>query len=218
MPWMISLAVVVLFAFNSTAAAQVDPPAPKARKPNQCLSDEQLKIIKESKERSRPTRAGDQPPPFDPDYFIGKWKVEWDVPDTSLGSGGRIMGNYIIKRLEGCFYEGTLELNSPDGSYSGKLLLAYSPEENYLSWYETDSRGLSLLKVGPIGGDPGGYVTYFWDAAPVAFKGKVVRFSGTTFLASPGSFRYRPRISFDGEDWVSYGNPWFTREDGAAGH
>ena len=65
-----------------------------------------------------------------------------------------------------------------------------------------------------MAGDLGGYFTHHWEVPAFNYKGKVVRLSGTTFFSSPTTFRYRPRISIDGGEFVNYGNPWFTREGG----
>jgi hypothetical protein len=80
-----------------------------------------------------------------------------------------------------------------------------------LTWLENDSRGFSLLRTGRVAGDLGGYFTHHWEVPAFTFKGKVVRMSGTTFFSSPSSYRYRPRISIDGDEYMNFGNPWFTR-------
>jgi hypothetical protein len=198
------------------ATAQVLPEALKPRSMTQCLSNEQLEKMKKGWGLDRPSALGDAEARsiFDPDYFIGKWKFEWNVPDFSVATGGLYKGTYTIKRLEGCFYDGTMEVEGPDGRYTGTMLLAYDPRSNYLTWYESDSRGLSLLKVGPVGGDPGGYFTWSWETPPVTVKGETVRFAGTLLISAKDSFRYRPSISMDGKEWVSYGNPWFTKIEG----
>ena len=204
--------LVVVLALPSWAAAQVDPGELALVSPNQCLPDEQLKIIDELRALNRPTTRQDPAWPFNPDYFIGTWDFEWDVPETPVSSGGRITGSYTIQRIEGCFYEGTLEADGPDGPYSGNVLLIYSPEAQYLSWLEEDSRGVTTLKTGKIGGDLGGYFTHHWVVPAFTLKGTTVRLAGTTFIGSPATFRYRPRISLDGGEFMNYGNPWFVRE------
>jgi len=207
--------VLVVIALASPALAQVEPGSIRERKPNQCLSDEDLKINKDLKNLNRPTTKNDPNWIFDPDYLIGTWTFEWDVPETPISSGGKATGTYTFKRIEDCFYEGTLEGKSPDGPYQGKVLVVYNQDLKYLTWLETDSRGLSMLRTGRVAGDLGGYFTHHWEVPAFTFKGKVVRLSGTTFFSSPASFRYRPRISIDGEEYMNYGNPWFTRVGGA---
>ena len=204
--------LVFLFALPSASVAQVDPGELLHVSANQCLADEQLKLLDELRTLDRRTTGQDQNWPFNPDYFIGKWDFEWDVPDTPVSTGGRITGSYTIKRIESCFYSGTIEADGPDGPYSGNLLLVYSPEAQYLTWLEMDSRGLTTLKTGPIGGDLGGYFTYHWVVPAFTLKGTAVRLAGTTFIGSPATFRYRPRISLDGSEFMNYGNPWFVRD------
>jgi hypothetical protein len=131
-----------------------------------------------------------------------------------MGSGGKIEGSYTFKRIEDCFYEGAIQAKGPDGPYTGKVLVVYSPDQKFLTWLETDSRGISLLKSGRVAGDLGGYFTHHWEVPAFTFKGQVVRFSGTHFFSSPTSFRLRPRISLDGGEFMNYGNPWFVRADG----
>jgi len=207
-----SLAMLFTIAFASTAIAQVEPGQVRTRKANQCLTDEELKINKDLKGLNRPTSKSDPSWIFDPDYLIGKWSFDWDVPESPMGSGGKTTGTYTFKRIEDCFYEGTIDAQSPDGPYKGKILIVYNPELKYLTWLETDSRGLSMLRTGRVAGDLGGYFTHHWEVPAFTYKGKVVRESGTTFFSSPSSFRFRPRVSLDGGEYVNFGNPWFTRE------
>jgi hypothetical protein len=213
-----SVGPAVLFCSltGMVGSAQVLPEALGPRNLKQCLSDAQLDAIRKGRDLDRPSNSMDAEARtiFNPDYFIGRWTFEWNVPDFGLASAGLVTGTYTIKRLEGCFYDGTMEVEGPDGKYTGTVLLAYDPRKSYLTWYESDSRGFSLLKVGPVGGDPGGYFTYSWETPPVTVKGHTFRFAGTTLMSARGSFRYRPSISLDGIEWVSYGNPWFTKVEG----
>lgn len=204
--------VLLLFAVSSPALAQVEPGQVRVRKPNQCLSDQEIKSNKDLKALTRPTTKSDPNWMFDPDYLLGKWTFDWDTPETPISSGGKTTGTYTFKRIEDCYYEGTLEANSPDGPYTGKVLIVYSPELKYLTWLETDSRGITMLRTGRVAGDLGGYFTHHWEVPAFTYKGKVVRLSGTTFFSSPTTFRYRPRISLDGGEFVNFGNPWVTRE------
>src|SRR6266699_1436696 len=212
--WSFCLAGALVCALGTPGRAQVEPGAVRARKPNQCLTDEELKVNKTLRALNRPTTKSDPNWIFDPDYLLGKWNFDWDAPDTPINSGGKSTGSYTIKRIEDCYYEGTVDAKGPDGPYTAKALIAYNPELKFLTWLETDSRGFSLLRTGRVAGDLGGYFTHHWEVPAFTFKGKVVRLSGTTFFSSPTTFRYRPRISIDGGEFVNYGNPWFTREGG----
>jgi hypothetical protein len=207
---------VLMLAWASSAFAQVDPGGVRERKTNQCLSDAELQINKDLKALNRPTLKADHSWVFDPDYLLGKWTFDWDVPETPISSGGKTTGSYTFKRIEDCFYEGAGEGTTPDGPFTSTVLVVYNPELKHLTWLETDTRGFSILRTGRVAGDLGGYFTFHWEAPPFTFKSKVVRMSGTTFFSSPTSFRYRPRISIDGDEYINYGNPWFTRAGGAA--
>lgn len=212
----VGVVVVFLLAWGSAAFAQVDPGGGvRQRKPNQCLSDADLQTNKELKALNRPTAKADHNWSFDPDYLIGKWTFEWDVPETPISGGGKTTGSYTFKRIEDCFYEGTGESTGADGPFQAKVLIVYNPDLKHMTWLETDSRGFSMLRTGRVAGDLGGYFTFHWEAPAFTFKGKVVRMSGTTFFSSPSTFRYRPRISIDGDEYMNFGNPWFTRVGGA---
>lgn len=208
---------VALLAIASPVLAQVEPGSIKERKPNQCLSNDELNVNKTLKALTRPTTKSDPNWIFDPDYLLGTWTFEWDMPETPISSGGTTKGTYRFKRIEDCYYEGTLDATGPDGHYTAAVTIVYDPTLKYLVWLENDSRGFSMLRTGPIAGDLGGYFTHHWDAPAFTYKGKVVRLSGTTFFSSPKTFRYRPRISVDGEPYENYGNPWIVRQDAAAG-
>jgi hypothetical protein len=207
----IAAAAFVMLAVASPVLAQVEPGSVRERRPNQCLSDAELKSNKQLKALTRPTSKEDPNWVFDPDYLLGKWTFDWDVPETPISAGGKTTGSYTFKRIEDCFFEGVLEATGSDGAYQAKALIIYNPDLKFLTWLENDSRGFSLLRTGRVAGDLGGYFTYHWEVPAFTFKGKVVRMSGTTFFSSPSSYRYRPRISIDGDEYMNFGNPWFTR-------
>ena len=165
---------VWVFAWGSAAFAQVDPGGVRQRKPNQCLSDADLQTNKELKALNRPTAKADHNWVFDPDYLLGKWTFEWDVPETPISAGGKTTGSYTFKRIEDCFYEGAGESTSAEGPSQAKVLIVYSPELKHLTWLETDSRGFSMLRTGKVAGDLGGYFTFHWEAPAFTFKGKVL--------------------------------------------
>ncbi len=206
----------VILAMAAPAFAQVEAGSIRERKPNQCLSDDELNSNKTLKGLTRPTTKSDPNWVFDPDYLLGTWKFDWDVPETPIGSGGKTTGTYEFKRIEDCYYEGKLDANGPDGHYTANVTVVYDPTLKYLVWLENDSRGFQMLRSGRVAGDLGGYFTHHWEVPAFTYKGKVVRLSGTTFFSSPTTFRYRPRISVDAEPFENYGNPWITRQGGAA--
>lgn len=211
--WTAASVALGILLVAGPAAAQVEPGSVRERKPNQCLSDEELSVNRTLKALNRPTTKTDPLNIFDPDYLLGHWTFEWDMPETPISDGGKATGAYEFRRIEDCYYEGTLKADGPEGPYTATVLVVYDPEAKYLTWLENDSRGFSLLRTGRIAGDLGGYFTHHWEVPAFNYKGKVVRFSGTTFFSSPKSFRYRPRISVDGELFENYGNPWIVRTE-----
>src|ERR1700687_2791146 len=106
-------AALLLFAASSPALAQVEPGQVRARKANQCLSDQELKTNKDLKALTRPTTKSDPNWMFDPHCLLGTWSFDWDTPETPISSGGKTTGTYTFKRIEDCFFEGILEANSP---------------------------------------------------------------------------------------------------------
>jgi hypothetical protein len=206
---------LTILSIGSPAAAQVEPGSVRERKPNQCLSDEELNVNKTLKALTRPTTKSDPNWIFDPDYLLGDWKFEWDMPETPISAGGKTVGTYHFKRIEDCYYEGQLDASGPDGRYTAAVTVVYDPTLKYLVWLENDSRGFTTLRTGRVAGDLGGYFTHHWDVPAFTYKGKVVRLSGTTFFSSPTTFRYRPRISVDGGEYENYGNPWIVRQNSA---
>ncbi len=180
-----------------------------------CLSDEQRKVNADLKALKRPTTKEDPVWIFDPDYFVGTWTLDWNGPETPLGSD--VGGTLAIVHIEGCDYEGTLRGTSAEGPFTTKIQIFADPTRGWFTWVETDSRGFTLLRSGMIGGDLGGYFTHFWERSPmVTVQGKKVRLVGNTFMASPGAFQLRAQVSVDGGPYTSMGILWFRKEFGAS--
>jgi hypothetical protein len=80
--------IVVMASVLATAAPCVagaqHSGAPRGAPRSQCLSGKDLELIARLKALARPTTEKDPPPPFDPDYFVGTWTMEWDAPETPL--------------------------------------------------------------------------------------------------------------------------------------
>jgi hypothetical protein len=221
-----TLLVALMFGVLGAPVSAQPPrrPAPEPVKqepgettvPGQCLTKEELDLIARLEALKRPTVTDDAPKPFNPHYFIGTWRVEGDVPDSPLGSAGPLRGVETIRRLDedDCTYESTMQAKGADGPFTVKSTMVYDPKVKYLVRIEQDSRGFQLLKIGSIGGDLGGYFTYYWQAPQITYKGKRLRVKGTTFLASPSNYRVRLQISADGQALVNAGTLWWRREDG----
>jgi len=206
-------AALVLVFTASTAAAQHSG-APTGAPRQACLSDADLAVIAQLKALTRPTSPTDPVPPFNPDYFVGTWAMEYDAPDTPLAAEGAHTGTLTFKHLDGCYYEGELTAKDPKGvAYTQKIQMMYDPAGKYLTWVEADSRGYTLLKPGTMGADSGGYFTHYFETQ--AFKtsktGPVLHVKGSTFVASPTNFRIRRSLSIGGEPYMNIGEMWFRK-------
>src|SRR5687768_10349107 len=118
----------------------------------QCLDEKAKDTIKALKALTRSPKNDDPELPFDPDYFVGTWDLEWDVPDTPLGQAGTITGAIEIRHVEGCSYEGEFTGRDEDGPMTSKIQLVYDPKAKYMMWIETTSRGYTIIRPGHVGG------------------------------------------------------------------
>lgn len=176
----------------------------------ECLSKQQLELIAALNALHRPTvgaegGGGDDQAPFNPNYFIGTWQGQGVLPDSPLGPGGDFAGRETVKRLDGCSYESTTEATGPAGKSTVSALTVYDRRAEYMTRIEDDSRGFRLVKMGRVGGDPGGYSSHFWETQPVLRQGHAVRLKGRTLISSPESFRVQMQISVDGGSFTNFG-------------
>ena len=200
-----ALTVASVFAQHSGAPAG----APRA----QCLSGDDLELIARLKALTRATTEKDPPPPFNPDYFVGTWTLEWDAPESPLASEGVHTGTVVFRHVDGCFYEGDLTGKGQSGApYKTKIQMMYDPAAKYLTWIETDSRGYTLFKPGTIGADSGGYFTHYFETQAFKSGRQTLHLKGSTFLAGPSNFRVRRSLSIDGEPYMNIGEAWFRKQ------
>ena len=225
----VALWVCLLVAIAASAAAQT--PAELEAEPivklqpgesqvdGQCLTEQELDVIARLNALRRPTLGvegddeGDDPAPFDPHYFVGRWEVEGVLPDSPLAQSSELVGTETVRHVEGCTYASTIEASTFDGDVTVESILVYDRRMKYLVRLEEDSRGFELLKVGRVGGDPGGYFSHHWEAAPIERQGGRVRLAGRTFMLSPFHYDVRMRMSVDGEPFVNYGTLRWRRLD-----
>jgi hypothetical protein len=154
---------------------------------------------------------GDDPAPFDPHYFIGTWRIEGVLPESPLGPSGDFVGTETIRHVEGCTYEGTLEATQGGESFRVESRMVYDRREHYLVRTEIDSRGSTIMKIGPMRGDPGGFTSHHWIAPAIEQAGTVVRMSGRTFVSSPYAYRLRMEMAIDDEPSMNFGTLWWER-------
>jgi hypothetical protein len=121
-------------------------------------------------------------------------------------------GVETVRRLDGCTYESTAEIKLPGGAFKVETLMVYDRVAGYLVRRERDGRGFELLKVGVVGGDPGGYFSHHWDAPLITYKKERLHLKGTTWFSSPDNYRLRMQLAVGSQPPVNYGTIWWRRE------
>ena len=187
--------------------------------PDQCLSQQELDLIDALNALRRPTvgvereEEGDDPAPFDPHYLVGAWNIEGVLPESPLAPSGYFTGTETVRHVGGCTYESTVEAMVDDAPVTIEALLVYDRRAKYLVRIEDDSRGFRLVKLGRVGGDPGGYFSHHWEAAPITREESGIRLRGRTYMTSPFAYQVRTRISTDGGPFVNFGSVWWERAE-----
>ena len=183
--------------------------------PGQCLTQQEFDLIDALNALRRPTVGteadGYDPLPFDPHYFIGTWQIEGVLPGSPLGESGEFLGTETIRHVEGCAYESTIEATLGDEEITVSTRMIYDRRAKYLVRIEDDSRGFELMKVGSLRGDPGGFLSHYWEAPSIMREGSKVRLKGRTFFSSPDAFRLRMQMSVGDERFTNFGTVWWER-------
>jgi len=185
--------------------------------PGKCIFKEDLDLIAARRALKRTTLNDDAQAPFDPDYMVGRWTFEYDLPESALGPGGQISGTETVQHVDGCLYERTTQAKGPAGAFTIQSTMIYDPSAHYMLVQDHDSRGFDVLKYGRVGGDSGGFYTHQWQAPPFTFKGKKVSLKGSTFMASPGNYRDRTQISEGDDPFINLGTVWMKRQTTPSG-
>lgn len=187
--------------------------------PDQCLSRQERELIDALNALRRPTVGverdgeGDDPAPFDPHYLVGAWTIEGVLPESPLAPAGHFSGTETVRHAGGCTYESTIEATVDDEPVTIEALMVYDRRAKYLVRIEDDSRGFRLVKLGRVGGDPGGYFSHHWEAAPITRGESRIRLRGRTYVTSPFAYQVRTRISTDGGPFVNFGSVWWERAE-----
>ena len=183
----------------------------------QCLTQQELDLIDALNALRRPTVGveadGDDPLPFDPHYLVGEWSIEGVLPESPLAPAGDFVGTETVEYAGGCSYRSTIEATIAEQDVTIEALTVYDRRASYMVRVEDDSRGFRLVKVGRVGGDPGGYFSHHWEAPAIARDGGEVRLAGRTYMTSPFAYQVRMRISLDGGPFVNFGSVWWERID-----
>jgi hypothetical protein len=215
--------VVVLSALTTVRAAaqlpEYEKPTGAAPRPaaGRCLLPDQQKVNDNYYALARATSRDDAMPFWDPEYFVGTWDFDMRTQDSPLGSGGQSVGTLTIKpdSKNPCLYEGTLKGDDGDGKpFTRAITAAYDPAKKVLNWTEKDSRGYTIVMLGPIGGELGGlYHHHFGDesSTPVVVGGKKLRIMGVSEMSSPAYFKVDMKFSMDGEPFRTYGRVMYEK-------
>jgi len=212
MNWTVATGLVLTFVFRSAPVGAQSSKTVTDSTAAPCLTEEQIEGNRKLLALDRPVKKEDPEWTFNPDYFLGTWSFEWTVPESPLSPSAELTGSVTFKHIEGCYYEGELQAKDENLGFRQRIQFIADPTNRWMTWIETDSRGFTLIKSGPLGGDLGGYFTHYWEVPVFTFKGKKVRLKGNHFLASPGNFRYRMQMSVDGGPYRNFGNPWFRKD------
>lgn len=159
----------------------------------------------------RPTRPDDAVPLLDFDkYFVGRWTIQGDAPDSVLGPGGEFTGTVTYRKLADGFFEAVTEGKSESGTFTIKETIAYHQEQRVAFRQVSDSRGYSYVQMAEVGGNIGGDYRLFFKSAPFSFKGKQLRLNHTVYLAAPLTFRVDLEVA-DGYNSFMHLSPWRFR-------
>jgi hypothetical protein len=183
----------------------------------QCLSDDALDIIRSIRSLKRKTSLEDPDLPFNPDYLVGTWHLDWINSEVPWSSAGPNTGTITFKYVENCNYEGLMDATGPDGKYTVKIQLLWRPREKHLTWIEADSRGFTVIREGDIGGHgpTSQQFDYLWEAVPFIYQGKLIRMVGSMFITGPNNARQDVVISIDGGKTQRLGAPSIERDQPA---
>lgn len=200
---------VGILAAAGSAAAQTGPAPAKGT----CLTADQQAVNDKYNALTRPTSRDDEMPFFDPEYFAGTWDFISRQIDSPLGPGGESAGTLTIKATSGCNYEGEMKGEDPDGKpFTRKVTFVYDPAKKHLTWTEVDSRGYTLKRSGPVGGELGGLFHFHYDEpTPITAGGKKIAITGVSEMSSPAYYKSDFKASIDGGPVMTFGRATFEK-------
>ncbi len=184
-----------------------------------CLTPDQQTVNDKYNSLSRPTQPGDDQPFWDPEYLVGTWDVDMRNQESPLGPGGESVGTLTIKvdAKNPCLYSGTLTGEDPEGKKFTRTITAqFEPVKKILTWTEKDSRGYTIVKQGPIGGELGGLFHHHFGedpSAPVTTAGgHKYQFKGVSEMSSPAYFKTDLQVSIDGAPARTFGRVTYEKQ------
>jgi len=204
----------------SSVAAQGTSVIPFTAPIGKCLPADQKKVNDTYYSLTRPTRDTDDMPFWDPEYLAGTWDVDLRSQDSPFGSGGQSVGTLTIKASASnpCAYEGTLNAEDPEGKkFTREIVANYEPAAKTLTMIEKDSRGYTITRKGPIGGELGGLFHHHFGDDPALqpatdMGGHKYQFKGVTEMSSPAYFKTELSVSADGGPYKAFGRMLFEKQ------
>ena len=166
-----------------------------------------------------PTTGTEMMPPFDPRYFLGVWEVEWSPPDLGLIPGGAYTGTETVTHLRNRYLKVVVALEHEDGTQlngEGVMFYEYGLNGQSLVRYVAYDAGFSVLQSGAIGGDLGGYYSFYWDTPEITANGQTFALRGRSYFVSPAAYRVNQEISQEGADFFNFGTMWLRKVADAA--
>ena len=162
-----------------------------------------------------PTTGREMIPPFNPQYYLGEWEIEWTPPDTPLIPGGMYTGTETVSHINSRYLRVDVAMEGEEGNrITGQGMLFYDWGLNGQSVvrYVAYDAGFSLLQYGPLGGDLGGYYSQFWEIPRFEFNDHAFALRGRSYYVSPAAYRINQQISVDDGEYLNFGTMWLTKE------
>jgi hypothetical protein len=162
-----------------------------------------------------PTTGAEMMAPFNPQYYLGEWEIEWTPPDTELLPGGVYTGTETVTHINNRYLKIDVQLEGEDGNRltgQGMLFFDWGLNGQSVVRYVVYDAGFSLFQFGPLGGDLGGYYSHFWETPTFEYNDHTFALEGRSYYVSPAAYRVNQQISIDGEEFFNYGIMWLTKE------
>ena len=204
--------LLAVVAVTAAGVAEAQPPAPQD-------PPSQLECTVGATQGG-PTTGAEMVPPFDPGYFLGVWKIEWNPPETGLFPLGPYTGTETVTHINNRYLRVVVDLQSEDGTTitgEGMIFYEFGLGGQSIVRYVVYDTGFALLQSGPVGGDLGGYFSAFWETPEVAHNDHTFVLRGRSYFVSPAAYRVNQEISVDGTAFFNHGVMWLTKQSEPTG-
>ena len=164
--------------------------------------------------QAAPSTMDDMMPPFDPAYLIGQWDIEWTPPDTGLFPSDGYTGVETVSHIDSRFFQIRTELDGEDGTRltaDGMMFYEFTLGGQHLVRYMAYSNGVTILQHGNLGGDLGGFYSYFWETPEFEHDDETFVLTGRNSYTSPRNYRIEHRITVGDNPPLNFGTIWLTK-------